>query len=314
MRYQFQFDLYQHRFKRPLKTHHGIWEVRQGVTLKLLSEAGKPYWGEIAPLPWFGSETLEQALEFCHRLPAELTEATIFSIPNQLPACQFGFESALSLVKPDSHSPESLSYSRLLPAGNTALQCWQTFWNQGYRTFKWKIGAFPIGEELEIFHQLCQSLPATTKLRLDANGGLSFTEASQWLETCDHLNRAKHLPTVEYIEQPLPPQQFEQMQELGSHFSVPIALDESVTTLAHLQACYDRGWRGIFVIKPAIAGSPGQLRQFCQRHSIDAVFSTVFETAIGRQAGLRLAAELTNPNRAVGYDGTWNNFDYFGYG
>ncbi|UBF29418.1 hypothetical protein K9N68_17255 [Kovacikia minuta CCNUW1] len=94
-------------------------------------------------------------------------------------------------------------------------------------------------------------------------------------------------------------------------YRLPIALDESVTTVKDLQTCYEWGWRSIFVIKPAIAGSPNRLRQFCRSHPIDAVFSTVFETAIGRQAGLQLAAELSHLKRTVGYDGTWNEFDYF---
>ena len=310
-RYQFHFTRYQHRFKRAIQTCYGVWQVREGVALQLIDETGQNYWGEIAPLPWFGSETLEQALEFCDQLPAELTEATIFSIPNKLPACQFGFESALGLLKADG-PPAGLVYSRLLPAGKVALQSWQTFWERGYCTFKWKIGVFPIAEELEIFHQLIQVLPSTVKLRLDANGGLVYEAANQWLRACDEINQAQHLfAEVEYIEQPLPPQQFEQMQELSYRYAaVPIALDESVATLEDLQTCYERGWRGVFVIKPAIVGSPTQLRQFCQTHPIDAVFSTAFETPIGRRSGLQLAAELSNLNRAVGYDGNWHEFDY----
>ncbi|HAA31219.1 MAG TPA: o-succinylbenzoate synthase, partial [Cyanobacteria bacterium UBA8553] len=84
-------------------------------------------------------------------------------------------------------------------------------------------------------------------------------------------------------------------------YSTPIALDESVATIDQLEECYQKGWRGIFVIKVAIAGSPKRLRQFCQKHDIDTVFSSVFETSIGRQAALQLAAELSNPNRAVGF-------------
>ena len=68
------------------------------------------------------------------------------------------------------------------------------------------------------------------------------------------------------------------MSELSNQYSTPLALDESVATLTQMQACYQRGWQGIFVIKPAIAGFPSQLRKFCQEHKIDAVFSSVFET------------------------------------
>jgi O-succinylbenzoate synthase len=94
------------------------------------------------------------------------------------------------------------------------------------------------------------------------------------------------------------------------HYSTPIALDESVATLDQLEDCYKRGWRGIFVIKTAIAGSPRRLRQFCQAHAIDAVFSSVFESAIARLAALQLAAELSNPNRAIGFGvNHWFNED-----
>ena len=91
------------------------------------------------------------------------------------------------------------------------------------------------------------------------------------------------------------------MLELSKCYETPIALDESVATLKQLATCYQQGWRGIFVIKPGIVGSPSRLRQFCQQHEIDAVFSSVFETAIGRQAALQLAAELSRHNRAVGF-------------
>jgi O-succinylbenzoate synthase len=55
------------------------------------------------------------------------------------------------------------------------------------------------------------------------------------------------------------------------------------------------------VIKPAIIGSPQRLRSFCRECPIDTVFSSVFETAIGRDAGLQLAQELQTRDRAVGY-------------
>lgn len=322
MRYRFEFRPYQRRFKPPLQTSYGIWNIRQGIILYLTDESQASY-GEIAPISWFGSETVEQALNFCRQLPDEITEKTIFSIPAKLTACQFGFESAWEglqerergskgegeIVKsgiwgPTPLPPHSLSltYSGLLPAGEGALQTWQTLWNQGYRTFKWKIGVYPIAEELKIFDLLTQTLPAPAKLRLDANGGLSYDEANLWLWTFDNVRAISQLPLeIEFIEQPLPVEQFERMQELSSCYATAIALDESVATLDQLEACYQQGWRAIFVIKPSIAGSPKRLRQFCQQHNIDAVFSSVFETPVGRQAALNLAAELSHRDRAVGF-------------
>jgi O-succinylbenzoate synthase len=297
MLYQFDFRLYQRPFKRPLSTHHGNWTVREGIILRLIDEAGKMSWGEIAPIPWFGSETLEQALDFCQQLSQYITTDTIFSIPNQLPACQFGFESAWQMRNGESgeSSQSQITYSYLLPTGEAALQAWQIPWQQGNRTYKWKIGVATIEEELNVFNQLIQSLPSSAQLRLDANGGLTEKDAHQWLKIADKTGM------VEFIEQPFPPEQLNLMLEMATQYSTPIALDESVATLNQLQDCYQKGWRGIFVIKAAIAGSPKCLRQFCQTHEIDAVFSSVFESAIARKAVLQLATELSNPNRAVGF-------------
>ena len=315
--YRFECRPYQRSFKRPLSTHHGIWEVREGIILRLTDEMGRVGWGEIAPIPWFGSETLEQALEFCQQLPPKITATDIFSIPTELPACQFGFESAWEWGHGDNsqfpipnsqfpilNSQFPISFSYLLPTGEVALQSWQTPWNQGSRTFKWKIGVAAIEEELQVFNQLIQVLPPPAKLRLDANGGLSWQDANQWFKIVDEVGR------VEFLEQPLPPEQFDAMLEMSTRYSTPIALDESVATLNQLEDCYQRGWRGIFAIKAAIAGSPRCLRQFCQQHNIDAVFSSVFETAIARQSVLQLATELSNPNRAVGFGvNQWFNED-----
>ncbi|MBW4666767.1 MAG: o-succinylbenzoate synthase [Cyanomargarita calcarea GSE-NOS-MK-12-04C] len=304
MRYQFEFRPYQRRFVTSVTTSHGIWDIREGIILRLTSETGQASWGEIAPISWFGSETLKQANYFCHELPKEITDETIFSIPEDLPSCQFGFESAMWGMRSEVLTPNSipLSYSALLPSGEAALEECRLLWKQGYRTFKWKIGVEPISRELEIFALLTQKLPVEAKLRLDANGGLSYEEANTWLWLCDKVNASQELPVeIEFIEQPLPVGQFQQMLELCGNYTTAIALDESVATLNQLENCFKQGWQQIFVIKPGIVGSPSRLRQFCLENEIDAVFSSVLETAIGRQNALQLAAELSLHNRAVGF-------------
>jgi len=339
MFYQFEFRTYQRKFKRPLRTSHGIWDTRSGIILRLVGENNRIGWGEIAPLSWFGSESFEQALDFCHQLPANLSSEMVFAISPELPACQFGFESALSNLSnsflgsawerrsggsasilhaaepPEKHSPAEPGneektqnrFSGLLPAGETALQALQVLWLEGYRTFKWKIGVAAIEQELKIFQQLIQVMHnlcdrESAFLRLDANGGLSYSQAKTWLEACDKVNATPDFSAdIEFLEQPLPVTQFQEMVELNAIYATAIALDESAANLDRIQECYSQGWRGIFVIKPAICGSPSQLRKFCQTHNIDAVFSSVFETKIGRQAALNLATELSPNNRALGF-------------
>jgi len=292
--YQLLFTPYKRPFRRPLRTSSGIWKIREGIMISLQDATGHMSYGEIAPLPDFGSETLAQALAFCSQYSQGITATEIAQIPEEFPACQFAFESALEGFSSEESPEKKLSLSALLPAGEAVLETWQSPWQQGQQTFKWKIGVFPMASELAWFKQVVSALPANSQFRLDANGGLTLEEAQQWFQEADASGK------IEFIEQPLPPNQFEEMQELAATFRTPVALDESVGTLRQLQACYERGWRGIFVVKCAIAGSPHLLRKLCQQYSLDLVFSSVMETAVGRKAVFRLAREL-NPKRALGF-------------
>src|SRR6478672_3058303 len=156
--YQFEFRTYRRPFRQPLQTSQGLWPVREGIVLRLSSETGQIAYGEIAPLAWFGSETFEQAIAFCQQLSTKVTPEQISAIPSSLPACQFGFESACSALNTDPskiQNPKSkISYSALLPSGSGALETWRSLWQQGFRTFKWKVGVATVPEELEILQTL----------------------------------------------------------------------------------------------------------------------------------------------------------------
>ena len=295
MNFKFDFQTYQRQFRKPLQTSHGKWSIREGIILRLIDNNGKIGWGEIAPLPWFGSETFAQARDFCQQLGNQISTAEIATIPDNLSACQFAFATAIESIESDYINLPTSSYSYLLPAGEAALNKWKIGWNQGIKTFKWKISVQPIATEISILRQLIQNIPAAAKLRLDANGGLSYQQAQQWLKIADQTGK------IEFLEQPLPPQKLPELLKLATEFTTPLALDESVATFPQLTDCYQQGWRGIFVIKPGIFGFPQRLRDFCQQHQIDLVFSSVLETEIGKQAALRLAQELGSSGRALGF-------------
>lgn len=301
MYYQFDFRPYRFPFKQPLKTSHGIWKIREGIVIRLIDETNESYFGEIAPIPWFGSETLSQALDFCHSLPSQINRETIFSIAAHLPACQFGFESAIEVEQVINHPP--LSHSILLPTGEAAFSALSEDMFQTDRqndTFKWKIGVDFPERELSQCDRLIRALPKSAKLRLDANGGLNWETANRWLAFSENH------PNIEFLEQPLGVDRLEEMVSLSQQYQTPIALDESVSTLDRLHHCYQQGWQGIFVIKAAIAGSPSKLKKFCLSHEIDTVFSSVLETEIGRKAALNLATQLQTKPRAVGFGvGNW---------
>jgi O-succinylbenzoate synthase len=295
--YLLEFRVYQRPFLRPLHTHHGLWQTREGIIIRLEDEQGGIGWGEIAPLPEFGSETLSAAVLFCQSLENPISETAIFSIPPQFPACQFAFESALEDLTNTANLRENQQeFSYLLPTGEAVLSSLNSVLEQNItRVYKWKIGVNAIEKELKIFQKLIKGLSPQQKLRLDANGGLSLEEAKIWLKTAD---RCKN---IEFIEQPLPPSQFSEMLQLSQDFNTAIALDESVANLSQIEECYHRGWRGIFVIKPAIIGSLRGLKNLWHQYPLDIVFSSVLETDIGRKSALRLAQEYPRSDRALGF-------------
>ncbi|MEM6838808.1 MAG: o-succinylbenzoate synthase [Cyanobacteria bacterium P01_C01_bin.120] len=301
-----QVQSYCRPFRQPLHTAHGCWEERTGLILRLEHEAGQTAFGEIAPLPWFGTETLAQAQALCDRWPRHFTVDKIAEIPDTLPACQFGFGSArdrltAKLAPKSSLSPSPADICALLPPGKAALTHWQPLWQQGHRTFKWKIGVASIDDELSLLSDLAQSLPPPAQLRLDANGGLTATAAAAWLSACDRAPVA-----IEFLEQPLPPDQIiDWLPQIAGQFTTSVALDESVATLQQLQQVQQRiGNQVVYVVKPAIAGFPQRLLDYCLKHRLDVVLSSALETPIGRSAALTLAQRLWTaglPKRALGF-------------
>jgi o-succinylbenzoate synthase len=285
--YKVQIQSYSIPFRQPLRTAHGTWSLRGGAIVTLIPPGGKPRQGEIAPLPEFGSETLDQALAWVEGLQGTITTEQIEAIPEALPCCQFAFETAC--LPPMEEAPLA-TIAKLLPAGPGALEHWQIPYQQGHRTFKWKIGVFP--NELALLDGLLTQLPRDTNLRLDANASLTLGQTLTWLDRLDRSQR------IEYLEQPLA--DLETLLTIAPQFSTPLALDESIASLQQLKDAYHQGWRGVFVIKPAIVGSPKKLIEFCQAFQPDTVFSSVFETTLGRNHGIHLA-RLCNSDRALGY-------------
>ncbi|MGF1537929.1 MAG: o-succinylbenzoate synthase [Elainellaceae cyanobacterium] len=301
MTYRFAYRYYRRPFRRSLRTRHGCWDAREGLLVRL-SQGGRHHYGEVAPLPWFGSESLAQAIALCEALPSEVSLADIRAIPGAYPACQFGLESAWEQLYTEKapNSKSGLMSAYLLPTGADALTAWAAPWQQGHRTFKWKIGVAPATQELDLFTQLIAVLPAGAALRLDANGGLTEENAMIWLDYCDRWVNPS-AATVDCLEQPLPPERFAQMLWLQQRYSTSLALDESVATVAQLEQCLAAGWQGVVVVKAAIAGFPSRLRQVCRKHQPDVIWSSVFETPVARAYIFDYLIAAHPSQRALGF-------------
>jgi O-succinylbenzoate synthase len=143
------------------------------------------------------------------------------------------------------------------------------------------------------------------KLRLDANGAWTTRQAAKWLERCA-------VRPIEFVEQPCfadasqgaagKRRMDDFLLGLAGDYPTTLALDESVTGLPSLRTWLGRGWPGALVVKPALAGAPASVLGLLAQHQADVVFSSAFETAVGRQAALRLAFQFKGRYpRALGF-------------
>jgi O-succinylbenzoate synthase len=309
--YRLQFRRYRLPFRSAVNTGHGRWAEREGVLVRLENAAGQAGYGEAAPIPWFGTETVDEAAAVCGDLGVAVDDARLDALPvrlgclrNALAAARAELGRGGASPKPDGLvNPPSpggvatgnapyLPVAALLPAGRAALAQVVPKSEAGFRTFKWKVGVGDVADELGLLDDLCGALPGGAKLRLDANGAWNRRQAERWLERCADR-------PVEFVEQPAfaPPTESETvrrrtddlLQGLAHDFPTPIALDESLSGEGAVERWLRVSWPGVFVIKPALLGDVPATLAALAKAKAAVVFSSALETRVGAAAALRAA-------------------------
>jgi O-succinylbenzoate synthase len=300
MEYRLRWSSYRRPFSVPLRNAYGEWYEREGLVVRLEDESGRVGYGEVAPLPEFGSETLEQAERYFSSCGERLSLEAIERIPVDLRCCRFALGSAAWMIE----SPDVAYLFRntaLLPTGEAALDAVPEFLSLGYRTFKMKIAVHPMPREVSLVHGLLELMPPDARLRLDANGSLAESSFQRW---CASLEGRRG---VEFVEQPMSPGVELTMRRIAGAHDLPVALDESLSTVDSVDEALGRtAWFGPLVLKSALLGFPAQLLRSLERARNPLVFSSVFETGIGLHNGLRIAS-AAGARMPVGY-GTINYF------
>lgn len=281
----------------------GTISQREGVLIRAEAPDGKTAFSEAVILPYFGTETLEQSVKYVKGLNSQFNQQTIQSIPDEMFATRFALESAKWLLASevtDGISQNKLAVSYLLrPEKNAAVADLLSAQKNGYSTFKCKIGLHPFLEEKKLVQLLLSHLSIGSSLRLDANGGLNFKTAQEWLKLAEHS-------AIEFIEQPLEPTQRDELMKLTEVSSTRIALDETVATSNELIELSELGWKGIFVVKPSRLGNLEKFLNWRSQSPREIVYSSALETSVGTELGLKLASLDLNNSRAIGYGvGQW---------
>jgi O-succinylbenzoate synthase len=300
--FRFEYRRYRLPFRAAVRTGHGVWAEREGLIVRLENDAGAVAYGEAAPIPWFGTETVDEAESAARAFGKQVVDSQFDELPIRLRCLRFALATARASNRGEPER-KHLGVAALLPAGRAARREIASKAESGFRVFKWKVGVGDAADELVLLDDLCAALPEGAKVRLDANGAWDRRSAERWLE------RSADRP-VEFIEQPISPQSRgadDTLRGLAADYPTPIALDESIASDEDVERCLGAGWRGVFVVKPALLGDARATLARLRTANADVVFSSALETALGAQAALRLAFEWTGSSRALGF-GVWPLF------
>lgn len=305
MTHRLAYRRYRLPFLHAVRTAHGRWTEREGIVVRLEDEKRRVGFGEVAPIPWFGTETLMEAGDMLAKLGGTVDAASLEGIDERHGCLRFALASALAADERQQTAASRLPVAALLPAGKAALAAADQALAAGFVAFKWKVGVLDAADEWVLLDDLLARLPGHVKLRLDANGAWTTRQAAKWLERCAAR-------PIEFVEQPCfadasqgaagQRRTDDVLLGLARDYPTTLALDESVAGLPSLRTWLERGWPGALVVKPALAGAPVSVLALLARHQADVIFSSAFETAVGRQAALRMAFQFKGPHpRALGY-------------
>ena len=159
----------------------------------------------------------------------------------------------------------------------------------GFTTLKLKAGAERETQLLvDRVRAVREAVGPDVRLRLDVNGAWDLETATDRLEAVARF-------ALEYVEQPLAGDDPAAMAELRRRVRVPLAADETVTSVRAARLLLEAEAVDVLVVKPVRVGGLGaavEVAELAAERGVPVVVSTLFETGVGIAAGLAVAMAL----------------------
>ena len=307
--------------REPLATGAGALSEREGLLLRIETADGLAGLGESAPLPGEGlsvaslaARMAEVAATLVGRSPGEVWDA-LPSSPVRVPAADVAVETALADLLagvcgvPLAHwlaeqaglpppAPTPIPANALLVAvdpDNLAREAAEAA-ACGFRTVKVKVGG-DTARDGERLWAVRAALGPDAEIRIDANGAWSEEEAPTALA-------AHAVHGVALCEQPVAPgpNAIKGLARVRAASPIPIAADESCTSLDDLRALLEADAVDAVVIKPLRTGLGEALTMIGEATTRDVpcILTTTFDTGVGTALALHIAALLPDPRPACG--------------
>jgi o-succinylbenzoate synthase len=279
-----RLDLWAYRLPliRPLRLGGHTIEDRAGLLLEWHRAQGRVTWSEIAPLPGFSRESLQECVAQCREFFADRSFRHLDELLRDLsdalaPSVRFGLESGCLQLSQPLPTPAPASSCRLLgptaPINPEALA--------GAACIKLKVGREEPDVDLDRIQQVLDTAGPNARLRLDANRSWSLEQAAV---LCAALDARR----IEYLEEPLRPGL--SYQGWADRIGIPFAWDE--TLREEPAADLDTPGLGALVLKPMLTGltRTRDLVDQARARGIRVVLSAAYESNLSLDFYARLAA------------------------
>lgn len=270
---------------------------REGLLVQIKCKDSEG-WGEIAPLPEFSEETLEQAqeqaIQWLQDWDKARSENQKLSLDGLYPSVAFGLSCALAELK-GALQPEGNYQVAPLCYGDPDELYEPLDQMQGEKVAKIKVGMYEANRDGLIADMLLEAIP-DLQLRLDANRSWTPAKAAMFAKYVKPEHRAR----IQFLEEPCKTR--DESRQFAQETGIHIAWDESVREVGFEVKA--EPYVAAIVIKPTLVGSLEKcvhLIEQAHQQGLKAVISSSIESSFGLTQLARIAAQYT-PNVTPGLD------------
>ena len=297
---------YELKFKDSFKTAKSNYDHRNGSIIKIFIDDLIGL-GEVAPLSGFHDESLLEcsyALEAINQSISNIEDITsdelfdIFTLHSEdKPSLLFGLQTALlDILSQKSEVPlnKYLNNDCLDIINLNAVHTIHAP-DKNFNIVKVKLGYNNIHDDIETMSKISSSYSPNIQFRIDVNGQLDLVKAIRFCKSMEQFN-------IQYIEQPLAPQKLEDLSELRMHTKIPIAVDESLTSVESAKQIINLQAADIFIIKPMMIGDYYQVNDIinlAHDNDVRCIITNMLDGAINRMACIHIAS-ANNIHHACG--------------
>lgn len=303
---------YQLPFIKPFRIAGTEFNYRTGIILTY-TEGDITAYGEVAPLPGFSRESLEQAQsviqfnkpEFEASLKNNSAHDFLEAIEkvHHFSSLSFGMDTLIHdlnakrerkslsefLFKKKPGEIKSNAVIPLLPK-KELIETAAKYISEGFSVLKIKLGR-NFNEEKSAIEVLQNQFPAI-RLRLDANESWKEKDAIHNLNALNPSN-------IEYCEQPVPAEKVESLANIRKAVNIPIAADESIRSTREALQLIKAQAVDFLILKPALLGSFKNIfvtKSLADSHNIGVIFTSAMESAVATTCIANLAYGLSGKN------------------